>query len=347
MQNDDPFDVPEGVDVGTLFHSSIEGLAGQLIPPSDPADFFGDLFERTVRTVDDLSRDSIQGEIAPPPTPAMVLAPPPAGFLAPRSTNSLPASNPSVFPQLNPDPIDEVMRWATNELVNDPPGEPLRSLCAHSDCPMADIYHRQGTYVHNNIQATNYLETFGPSNPPPSVWQAIHNGCHWVGTQQDADMISLFIDYHAMGGNFFIAPHTNFLWGDEVNAPHAVPGAPVVRLPFPATPLRIDFDASVNIPTVPFAFAFPDHAAQGPTYRRCTDTTCPIMEEHGVGVYRHHNLPPRIRSAAFGHSNPPAYIWAALDRALVAQAYDLQVENVDRWVISNYQRLHVTGRIRM
>lgn len=344
-QNEEDMDDWMREDLGDISPSSMEGLAGPFTPPQDPAEFFGDLFEQTARSIDDASRDLVEGAIAPPPTPAMVLAPPPAGFLAPRSRYPLQTTNTNVLTQLNSDSLNQVMSWATNIDTDNPGAEPLRPLCAYPDCPMADIYHREGVYVHDNSPATNYLETFGPSNPPPSVWQAIQNGCHWMGTQQDADLITRFIDYHAIGGNFFIAPHTNFLWGEEVNDPQAIPGAPSIRLPFPATPLRIDFDASLNLPSIPFTFA--DNAAHGPVFRRCTDTTCPILEEHGVGMYRQNGLPPRIRSAAFGHSNPPDYVWAAFDRATHAQAYDLQAANSDRWTIANYQRLHVTDRIRM
>lgn len=353
--NDDPFAAPKGMDdwarenLGNSFSSAMEGFVEPLTPPPDPASFFNDMYERTMgegRHFDTEYGDLFEGRIAPPSTPAMTLTPPPVGFLPPRSTAAFPSTNPTALACPSLDLADEVIQWATNVAAQDLHTEAPRPLCTEPACPMVDTFHLQGTYVHEDAPAANHLETFGQSNPPPSVWQAIHNGCHWVGTQQDADLISRFIEYHAIKGNFFIAPHTNFLWGEEVNTPQAVPGAPVVRLPFPATPLRIDFDASLNLLKPPSpAATYTYGAARGPTFLRCTDTTCPIMEEHGQGMYLHNNQPPRIKSAAFGYSNPPDHVWAALDRVTSAQAYNMRASNSDRWTVTNYQKLHATNGV--
>ncbi|KAL8931558.1 MAG: hypothetical protein Q9216_007159 [Gyalolechia sp. 2 TL-2023] len=349
-QNDNLFGIAE--DINNWMRENLGRNSSTMGGLAAGCDFFADLFEETARSIEDQNMDLFEGAIAPPPTPATFMAPAPAGFLAPQATNVPLTINPNDLTQLDLDACEEVMRWATTGVANEPPiahppAELVQPLCIHADCPMAGIYHHEGVYVHNNTPAANYLATFGPSNPPPGVWQAILNGCHGVGTQQDADRISRFIEYHAIGGNFLIAPHTNFLWGEEANAPQAAVrgGAPVIRLPFPAMPLRIHFDASLNMPQAPITSS--EMTAQGQVYHRCTDTTCPILEEHGQGMYRHNNLPPRIASKTFGRSSPPEYIWAAFNRVVRAQAYGLPASHADRWTVANYQRLHVDGAVSM
>ncbi|KAL8924115.1 MAG: hypothetical protein Q9208_004252 [Pyrenodesmia sp. 3 TL-2023] len=244
-------------------------------------------------------------------------------------------------PSPGPDPMDEVLAWAIKQSGLDPQIQTSRTFCTQPDCPMAQRCHLEGIYIHEGIPSPSRLEMFGRSNPPPSVWKAIYNGCNWVGTQEDADRISRFMEYHAIGGNFLIAPHTNFLWGEEVNTPYAVAGAPVVSLPFPALPCRIYFDASPNLialPELPY-----NQDIDNPTFRRCVDPICPIVGEHSQGKYLHNGEPPRILSVAFGHSNPPPEIWAALERAAGANHHGLRASNADRWTVLHFQKLHVSG----
>lgn len=154
-------------------------------------------------------------------------------------------------------------------------------------------------------------------------------------------LISRFINYHAIGGNFLLAPHTNFLWGEEVNTPNAVAGAPVVRLPFPALPCRIYFDAAPNLVTPPEMPYIQD--IDNPAFRRCADPICPIAGEHSQGKYLHNGEPPRILTVAFGYSNPPPSIWEALERVARADHYGLKASSSDRWAVVNFQKLHVQG----
>ncbi|KAL8829022.1 MAG: hypothetical protein Q9170_006350 [Blastenia crenularia] len=340
------FAVPEDMDewVADIFGdsppSTVEEALDRSNPVSEVMESFDDLFDRTIS-----DERYTNGRVPPPSTPEMGMTLPPIGFPQPRGNMSLSRPVMNVPPPQGPDQLDEMIRWATNESGPDPQESPRR-LCIHDHCPMRDIFHFEGKYVHDNTRASLHLETFGQSNPPPSVWQAIHNGCHGVGTQHDADLISYFIDYHVVGGNFLIAPHTNFLWGEEAHTPYAVSGAPVVRLPFPALPLRINFDASLNLLQRPIPAAIYIHGqADGPGFQRCIDPTCPIMEEHGQGIYLHDTQPPRIRSVAFGFSNPPDSVWAALDGKMSAEAYNMHLSNTDHWTITNYQRLHVSGRL--
>ena len=343
--------VAESEDMGQwLFERRLpsvpEGSSDHFYPTLDSPEFFSKDFEQTTNGAlpNRLIENSLEGPVTPPTTPIMIIPPPPAGFLAPRAPKPFPSISPEILNQPHPDLWKEAMQWATNAVADNPQIETSRSICTEPACPIADAFHLEGRYVHNDTPTTNHLETFGQSNPPPNVWQAVHNGCRWVGTQQDADLISRFIEYHGMGGNFFIAPHTNFLWGEEVNTPQAVLGAPIVRLPFPATPLRIDFDASLNLPSNSNpSDAYMHGVLDGPSFHRCIDTICPIMDEHGQGMYLHNNLPPRIKSVAFGYSNPPDYIWAALDRITAAQLYNLKASNADHWAVTNFQKLHVSG----
>ncbi|KAL8995445.1 MAG: hypothetical protein Q9169_004816 [Polycauliona sp. 2 TL-2023] len=122
--------------------------------------------------------------------------------------------------------------------------------CTHRDCPMFPLRHLQGHYVHNDVRATAHLATFGTSNPPPSIWQAVYNGCHGKGTQHDADLISRFLEYHVVACNFSVVPDGNFIWGQEVRAGE-FKRRPWVRMPGSMTvPLRVRFDAGLNLPDV-------------------------------------------------------------------------------------------------
>ena len=121
--------------------------------------------------------------------------------------------------------------------------------CIKNDCPIAPLRHYQDQYLHDGQPAINHLPTFGSSNPPPNVWQAIHNGCQGIGTQYEADLISRFLEYHvdptAMA---LIIPATNFFWEYKIPTLQTDLQRPYVRLPFPATPLPVRFDAEPNLP---------------------------------------------------------------------------------------------------
>ncbi|KAI4123664.1 MAG: hypothetical protein LQ338_005154 [Usnochroma carphineum] len=356
---EDPFAMPDPTDeslqgsLGTVCSSKMETNIGTMTPPPDPCVFFNELYEQMAAHPEyqdeilyELGSPALQSPEmprAPPPTPAVIGAPPSVGIPSPRSIAAYPNAAPNWVAYPSPDLMNEILPWATYGTAQDPQTEAKRYLCTEADCPMADVYHLEGIYVHDDISAPNPLPTFGKSNPPPNVWQAVHKGCQWVGTQEDADLISRFIGYHGIGCNFFIAPHTNFLWGEEANTPQAVPGAPVVRLPFPALPLRVEFDASLNLPERPDPPIRYTHGVNQTYFHRCIDPSCPVMEEHGQGMYLHNNQPPHIKAAAFGYSNPPDYVWAAWDRVTRANAYSMRPWNSDRWTVANYQRLHVNG----
>lgn len=230
--------------------------------------------------------------------PTVVSMPPPRSTATFTDLTACFADNPA--PDL--DPTDEALAWAT-EQSPEPQSQASRTFGTQPDCPIAQRYHFEGIYIHEGIPSPSHLQTFGMSNPSPSVWKAIYNGCNRVGTQEDADRISRFIEYHAIGGNFLHAQNTNFLWGVEVNTSYAAVGAPVVCLPFPALPCRICFDAAPNLIALPELPYVQD--IDNPSFRRCVDPICPIVGEHSQGKYLHNGEHPRILSAAFGHSNPP------------------------------------------
>ncbi|KAI4115614.1 MAG: hypothetical protein LQ345_003830 [Seirophora villosa] len=182
----------------------------------------------------------------------------------------------------NPDPVNEVAAWATYAYDAEPQAKPKRSACTKIDCPMVAFDHLEGIYIHNDHPRRDHFGVFGESNPPPFIYRAVQRCCQWTGTQEDADLISRFIEYHGVRGNRLLAPHTNFLWGDEVNTPQAVPGAPVVRLPFPAIPLRIHFDATSNLPDPLDASVGPAHASNGHVLGRCIDPSGQVVGDHSV-----------------------------------------------------------------
>lgn len=356
LRHEGPFAIPEGMDewVRENFdnQSPTEANVRQLTPPQDPGVFFNELYEQMAAhpeyqdEIRAFKYSALQSPVvpaAPPPTPAMITAPALVGFPTPGSSIAFTNATSQIVTHPGLHSFDEVFTWATNISDDDPQSEAAHPLCTQADCPLLNHHHYEGTYMQDNMPAPNRLGTLGESNPPPNVWQAIHKGCQWIGTQEDAELISRFIENHGVGGNFLLAPHTNFLWGEEANTPYAVPGAPIIRLPYPAIPSRIHFNAAPNLSAVPNPPIAYTHGINQANFRRCTDPTCPVMHEHGQGIYLHNNEPPSIWSAAFGWSNPPDNIWEGFDRINHANSYSIRPSNSDRWIVANYQKLHVNG----
>ncbi|KAL9011275.1 MAG: hypothetical protein Q9173_003866 [Seirophora scorigena] len=281
------FAAPEGIDAWMRDNlenpssPSPESYTEQQIPPQDPGTFFDEAWQGLALHPEyqDASPDPFQPSRIPSRRPIT-----PLGMPAPRTSyvHETIGSCSIGRPGTDPDPINEVAAWATYAYDAEPQAEPKRSACTKIDCPMAAFYHLEGIYVHNDNPRREHSGVFGESNPPPFIYQAIQRGCQWTGTQDDADLVPRFIAYHGVGGNRLLAPHTNFLWGDEVNTPQAVPGAPVVRLPFPAIPLRIHFDATLNLPDPLDAPGGPAHASNGHVLGRCIDPSCQVVRDYSV-----------------------------------------------------------------
>ncbi|CAO1605275.1 hypothetical protein XANCAGTX0491_008796 [Xanthoria calcicola] len=212
-------------------------------PQASHESFFEDLYERTMdaRESDTSPHQEESAAEESQPEPAMNTAPFPPGI-------PVPPRVPSVFPlttsEIEPTMYEKVMRQPPSPTKTPQP----QPYCIHPDCPIAPLRHPQGRYLHHDRLAPNHLPTFGTSNPPPHIWQAIHNGTRGVGTQHDANIISKFLAYHVRFCNFSVVPDTNFIWGNEIHRRgRDVVRRPVVRLPFPVTPLRVRFDAGPNL----------------------------------------------------------------------------------------------------
>ncbi|KAL8878374.1 MAG: hypothetical protein Q9192_008465 [Flavoplaca navasiana] len=174
--------------------------------------------------------------------PAFITAPFQRGItLPPRSTTFFPSSDSDIPPSLHDKALQHDLKLSAAQSF-----QTRHEYCIQPSCPIAPLRHHQGRYIHNDIPAINYLPTFGTSNPPPVVWQAIHNGCLGEGTQEDADTISRFLAYHVSLCNFSVVPESNFVWGGELHN-GGLKGRPFVRLPFWVTPLRMRFDAEGNL----------------------------------------------------------------------------------------------------
>ncbi|KAL8653402.1 MAG: hypothetical protein Q9210_002120 [Variospora velana] len=238
------FTVPEGMDawarddLGNPPSPSEVIPTPQLIPPQDPGVFFNEASEGLAPHPESQDEDLYAFNSSSMPSPTTTAQPFPVAVPTPRSSTLYGGMGSDMLgrPRTDPDPSNEVAAWATHAPDAEPQAEPKRSICTRIDCPMAAIYHLEGIYVHNGAPALDPLGVFGKSNPPPFIYQAVQRGCQWRGTQEDADLISQFIAYHGVGGDCLTVPHTNFLWGEEFNTPQAVPGAPVVRLPFQPFP---------------------------------------------------------------------------------------------------------------
>ncbi|KAL8923511.1 MAG: hypothetical protein Q9172_003084 [Xanthocarpia lactea] len=221
-------------------HTQMESRERCCMPPSSEEEgFFADLYERTMQ--DRASPVSERGQLGDGATDdnlssgqAMIIAPYP-------SDTTTPPRPKSRLPNATAQATETIYSRVLDQAASD--------YCIKPDCPIAPLRHYQNQYLHEGQPANNHLPTFGNSNPPPNVWQAIHNGCQGIGTQHDADLISRFLEYHvdptAMA---LIIPDTNFLWEYKIPTLHTELQRPYVRLPFPATPLPVRFDAEPNLP---------------------------------------------------------------------------------------------------
>ncbi|KAI4222603.1 MAG: hypothetical protein L6R36_006031 [Xanthoria steineri] len=213
-------------------------------PQAQHESFFEDLYERTMdarKSATSSHPEESAEESRAAPEPAMITAPFPPGI-------PVPPRVPSIFPlatsEIEPTMYEKVMRQPPSRTTTPQP----QNYCIQPDCPIAPLRHPQGRYLHNDRLAPNHLPTFSTSNPPPHIWQAIHNGTLGIGTQHDANIISKFLAYHVRFCNFSVVPDTNFIWGHEIHSRGMdVVRRPFVRLPFPVTPLRVRFDAGPNL----------------------------------------------------------------------------------------------------
>ncbi|KAL8767873.1 MAG: hypothetical protein Q9209_005765 [Squamulea sp. 1 TL-2023] len=220
--------------------SRMENRSTWCMPPhAGGGGSFADSYWSTIQGRGDLSEAADEGsELGF--EPAMSTASPLPGItVPPRSKSMFPHAATEVKPTIYDDALrqaacDTTSRYHENRRVN---------YCIRPDCPVSPMRHHQGRYLHNDQPAQIHLPTFGTSNPPPCVWQAIYQGCRYVGTQQDADLISHFLEYHVDVPNISVVPDTNFIWSHEIHSRHVTVQRPYVQLPFPAVPLRVRFDA--------------------------------------------------------------------------------------------------------
>ncbi|KAI4262584.1 MAG: hypothetical protein L6R42_002242 [Xanthoria sp. 1 TBL-2021] len=249
-----PFAVPDDIDewvgdnLGSLSLSppsqpQMGNRAKWCMPPQpEHESLFDDLYERTMQRRE-ISLDSENMGVEPEPElePAMITAPLPEGItIPPRSEAIFPFAASEVKPTLHDKAMHQTAKATTSQQ------NPNYSI--QPDCPTSPLRHHQGRYLHNDRLAKTYLPTFGTSNPPPNVWQAIHSGCLGIGTQHDADLITRFLAYHVTLCNFLVVPNTNFIWGHELHTRPADLQKPYIQLPFPVAPLRVRFDAGPNLP---------------------------------------------------------------------------------------------------
>lgn len=211
-------------------------------PQPESESFFSDLYEDVMyaRGNNASLHSEKVGEESEPES-AMITAPFPEGInIPPRSEAIFPFAASEVKPTI----YDRAMHNAAKATTS----QQNQNYCIQPDCPISPLRHHQGRYLHNDRLAKNHLPTFGTSNPPPSVWQAIHNGCQGIGTQHDANLITRFLAYHVTLCNFSVVPDTNFIWGHELHIRPTDLQTPCIRLPFPVAPLRVRFDAGPNLP---------------------------------------------------------------------------------------------------
>ncbi|KAL8782263.1 MAG: hypothetical protein Q9213_005537 [Squamulea squamosa] len=205
---------------------------------------FADLYWSTIQARGGLSEGADEG-LELDFEPAMITAPLLPGItVLPRSKSMFPHAATKIKPTI----YDDALRQAACETTSRYHGNRPVDYCIQPDCPVSPMRHHRGRYLHNGQPAQSYLPTFGTSNPPPCVWQAIYQGCLYVGTQHDADLISRFIVYHVDVSNISVVPDTNFIWSNEMHTPYVDVQRPYVRLPFLAAPLRVRFDAEPNLP---------------------------------------------------------------------------------------------------
>lgn len=66
---------------------------------------------------------------------------------------------------------------------------------------------------------------------------------------------------------------------------------------------------------------------------RCTSSTCPVREAHGVGLYVHNSKWSLWPTSTFGISNPPPHIWAAEARRLAKDESPEDMEMIHQFVM--------------
>ncbi|KAL8909789.1 MAG: hypothetical protein Q9171_004908 [Xanthocarpia ochracea] len=221
-------------------HTQMESPERRSMPPSEEeGGFFADLYEMTMQ--DRASPESERAQLSDGATDKN-LSPGPAMVTAPYAPDTTTPPHPKSR-------LSNATAQATEIIYGKVLDQAASDYCIKPDCPIAPLRHYQNQYLHDGLPANNHLPTFGNSNPPPNVWQAIHNGCQRIGTQHDADLISRFLEYHvdptAMA---LIIPDTNFFWEHRIPTLQTDLQRPYVRLPFPATPLPVRFDAEPNLP---------------------------------------------------------------------------------------------------
>ncbi|KAL8636176.1 MAG: hypothetical protein Q9226_009282, partial [Calogaya cf. arnoldii] len=255
-----PFAVPDGMDgwvrdnLGSRSpsppsQSRMENRATWCMPPQPEYEsFFDDAYESIMLARGSNTSNHWKEEETTEPEPAIATAPFPEGTIVPpRSETILPSTSSEIEPMTRA----EIQYNIQNRPID---------VCIQPDCPILPRRHSQGHYLHNNRPPKNHLATFLTSNPPPNVWQAIHNGCLGVGTQHEANLISRYLEYYVTSSrdptnpqvapntrNISVVPDTNFIWGDEIHNLPVATHRPHIRLPFQAVPLRIRFNARPNL----------------------------------------------------------------------------------------------------
>ncbi|KAL8670307.1 MAG: hypothetical protein Q9168_005147 [Polycauliona sp. 1 TL-2023] len=255
MQDRDSMDSHTISDSRSLSNShTISDMSPQPEPESlstSPESFFADAYKSTTQDRDSIpdsepqsSHMGIAVEPAISGSETVMITAPYSGIpiIPPKTstTYSYPRSEeaPNIYPNCH-----------AHSLIHEEVPSRETPDCIRPRCPLFPLPHRDGHYLHNGLPAAAYLPTFGTSNPPPIVWQAIHNGCCGMGTQQDADIIARFLEYHVEFCSFSVVPDGNFVWGQEIPAGGLLKGRPWVRMPDCMTiPVRIKFDARWNIP---------------------------------------------------------------------------------------------------
>ena len=84
----------------------------------------------------------------------------------------------------------------TNTTGFESPAWFLPPLCRTTDCPIK-VAHHEGIYRHNGKNPENACTVFGPSNPPPHIWEIADKVQEGKDTVKECDWLIVFLRLHA------------------------------------------------------------------------------------------------------------------------------------------------------